>query len=166
LPEEIFKKYMEQINIRAARIEELPVLLDFEQRIITAERPFDETLLPGDFNYYDLRKMIESEEAEVVVAEIDGQLVGSGHARILPAKPYNQFDKYAFLGFMYVVPEHRGKGINRLIIKRLVEWSKEKGLPEVRLQVYSENESALSAYEKVGFKKHLIEMRLTTDQLL
>ncbi|WP_031526587.1 GNAT family N-acetyltransferase [Dyadobacter crusticola] len=157
---------MEQISIRPASIEELPALLEFEQGIIKAERPFDETFIAEDFKYYDLAKMIESEDAEVVVAEINGQLVGGGHARILQAKPYNRFDRYAFLGFMYVVPEHRGKGINKLIIKKLVEWAKQKGLPEVRLQVYDANKSAVAAYEKVGFKKHLVEMRLTTDQLL
>ncbi|WP_439554802.1 GNAT family N-acetyltransferase [Dyadobacter sp.] len=157
---------MEEINIRQARIEELPVLLEFEKGIIKAERPFDETFVTEDFNYYDLAKMIENEETEVVVAESNGQLVGAGHVRILPAKPYNQFDRYAFLGFMYVVPEQRGKGINRLIIKKLVEWARQKGLPEVRLQVYDANKSAVAAYEKVGFKKHLVEMRLTTDELL
>ncbi|KQS31038.1 GNAT family N-acetyltransferase [Dyadobacter sp. Leaf189] len=157
---------MEEINIRTARIEELPILLEFEQGIIKAERPFDETFVAEDFNYYDLAKMIDNEETEVVVAEINGQLAGAGHVRILPAKPYNQFDRYAFLGFMYVVPEQRGKGINRLIIKKLVEWARQKGLPEVRLQVYDANKSAVAAYEKVGFKKHLVEMRLTTDELL
>ncbi|KAA0991905.1 GNAT family N-acetyltransferase [Dyadobacter aurulentus] len=157
---------MDAIEIRKAKLEELPTLLQFERGIVEAERPFDETFVKEDFKYYDLAKMIESDEAEVVVALVNGQLAGSGHARILPAKPYNQFDRYAFLGFMYVVPEHRGKGINKLIIKSLVEWAKAKGLPEVRLQVYDDNKPAVTAYEKVGFKKHLTEMRLTTDTLL
>jgi GNAT superfamily N-acetyltransferase len=159
-------KIMDEIEIRKARLEELPTLLQFEQGIVEAERPFDETFVKEEFKYYDLAKMIESDEAEVVVAVVNSKLAGSGHARILPAKPYNQFDRYAFLGFMYVVPEHRGKGINRLIIKELVEWAKAKGLPEVRLQVYDDNKPAVTAYEKVGFKKHLTEMRLTTDTLL
>ncbi|NIJ54759.1 GNAT family N-acetyltransferase [Dyadobacter arcticus] len=154
---------MNDILVRSATIGELSTLLNFEQGIIIAERPFDETLLPGDFNYYDLAKLIMSDEAEVVVAEIGGELVGSGHARILEGKPYVQFERYAFLGFMYVVPEQRGKGINKLIIKALVDWAKSKGLDEVRLHVYDENSPAIAAYEKVGFKKILTEMRLTTD---
>ncbi|MGB5500466.1 MAG: GNAT family N-acetyltransferase, partial [Maribacter sp.] len=31
---------------------------------------------------------------------------------------------------------------------------------EIRLTVYDENHAAIRAYEKVGFKKHIIEMRL------
>jgi ribosomal protein S18 acetylase RimI-like enzyme len=34
-----------------------------------------------------------------------------------------------------------------------------KGITEVRLEVYHENNAAVSAYEKVGFKKLLTTMR-------
>jgi RimJ/RimL family protein N-acetyltransferase len=157
---------MNNISIRRARIEELPTLFEFEKGIIETEKPFDETFVSVPFHYYDLEKMILSEEADVVVAEADGKLIAGGNVRIMPAKPYNKFERYAFLGFMYVVPEYRGKGINRLIIKELVKWAHDKGLQEVRLQVYSDNAPAIAAYEKVGFKKHLTEMRLTTDEHL
>jgi len=56
----------------------------------------------------------------------------------------------------------RGRGVNKLIIDALVEWAAKKGLDEVRLQVYADNIPAVAAYEKVGFKKMLTEMRLAT----
>ena len=68
-----------------------------------------------------------------------------------------------YLGFMFVPEEHRGQGLNQLIIKKLIEWCKTKGLSEIRLDVYQTNESALRAYGKVGFKRHLITMRLNTE---
>jgi hypothetical protein len=37
--------------IRKATIDDLPVLLQFEQGIISAERPFDSTLLPDPISY-------------------------------------------------------------------------------------------------------------------
>jgi GNAT superfamily N-acetyltransferase len=157
------KTLMNNIRIRKARIDELPTLLSFEQELIKTERPLDATLEPDEFHYYDLKGMIESDDAEVLVAELDNRLVGSGNARILTAKPYNTFKKYAFLGFMYVVPEMRGKSINQQIIAELVNWAKTKGLDEVRLQVYDENIRAVKAYEKVGFKKLRVEMRLETS---
>lgn len=143
-------KTMNGVEVRPAKPEELPALLEFEQGIIVAERPFDKTLLAGHFNYYDLAKMIEDEETEVVVAVLDGKLVGGGHARIMEGKPFVQFKKYAFLGFMYVVPEMRGKGINELIIAALVKWAKNRGLDEVRLHVYSDNAPAIAAYERLA----------------
>lgn len=151
------------IHIRSATLADLPDLLRFERGIIAAERPFDETLLPGSFHYYDLAERIRDPDAEVVVAEINGTVVAGGSVVIKNGNSYNTFDRYAFLGFMYVEPAHRGQGINRLVIERLMEWSEKKGLKEIRLQVYSDNIPAIRAYEKRGFKNILTEMRLTRE---
>lgn len=152
---------MNSIQIRPATLEDLSAILRFEQGIIATERPFDPTLLSGEFHYYDLAARIKDPEAEVVVADDEGKVVASGSAIIKEGKPYNAFKQYAFLGFMYVQPNYRGQGLNRLIIEKLVEWSHQKGIKEIRLQVYSENLPAIKAYEKVGFKKILTEMRIT-----
>lgn len=61
---------------------------------------------------------------------------------------------------MYVEPDQRGKGINKLIIDHLVLWSKKRGLNHFKLQVYSDNVVAIKAYEKVGFKKSMVKMYL------
>jgi GNAT superfamily N-acetyltransferase len=151
---------MKNVKIRGASLGDLPTILKFEQGIIASERPFDPTLLPGEFHYYDLSARITDPEAAVIVAEDNGRLVAGGSAIIKKGNPYNTFKDYAFLGFMFVEPEYRGHGINRLIIEELVEWSHNKGLEEIRLQVYSENSQAIRAYEKVGFKRILTEMRL------
>ena len=152
---------MNNIHIRKATVEDLPFLLKFEQGIISAERPFDETLVSDKFHYYDLGERLNDADAEVVVAEVNGHIVGGGSAIIKEGKPYNTFNRYSFLGFMYVEPAYRGQGVNKLIIEKLMEWSYEKGLKEIRLQVYSDNLPAIRAYEKVGFKKILTEMRFT-----
>ncbi|MDN3583879.1 GNAT family N-acetyltransferase [Mucilaginibacter flavus] len=150
--------------IRQATIRDLPTLLQFEQGVINAERPFDPTLIPGHINYYDLEMFITSPDVELLVAELDGELVGSGYARIKQSeKVYFNFERFAYLGFMFVSPQHRGKGINKLIIDKLKEWTKEQGLQELRLQVYADNEGAVRAYEKVGFNKHMIEMRMGVE---
>jgi ribosomal protein S18 acetylase RimI-like enzyme len=147
--------------IRKATIEDLPVLLQFEQGIISAERPFDSTLKPGAINYYDLKAFIASADVQVLVAEIGGEIAGSGYARIKKnPDTYYDFEKYAYLGFMYVLPAYRGKGINQAIIEELKKWVAEQGLVEIRLEVYNDNTGAIKAYEKVGFEKRMIEMRI------
>lgn len=151
---------MEQFHIRKATSADLPVLLAFEQAIITAERPYDDTLQEGEIHYYDVAAMIESPEVEVLVAECDGELIGSGYARIAHGKPYLKFPRLAYLGFMYVVPAHRGKGVNKLIVEGLKAWAIAQGMVEMRLDVYIENQAAVKAYEKAGFIRNLLEMRL------
>ncbi len=151
---------MNKILVRRATSADLSQLLRFEQEVITAERPYDITLAEDPITYYDLKQLLLSDQAEVVVAEVNGEVVGSGHATIKDARSYLNHQIYVNLGFMYTVPEYRGRGINRMIIEKLCDWANSKGISEVRLTVYQENTSAIAAYEKAGFKKHIIEMRL------
>jgi len=150
---------MNQLTIRQATNDDIPALLRFEQGVISAERPFDPTLKREETHYYDLHEMITASHIELLVAEIDDKLIGSGYARIEASKPYLQHGRHAYLGFMYVEPDYRGQGVNQAIVDALEKWSIEKGITEMRLEVYDENTSAVKAYEKVGFKKLLIEMR-------
>ncbi|MBD0852332.1 GNAT family N-acetyltransferase [Maribacter arenosus] len=151
---------MDTIHIRSATQNDLKVLRTFEQGVIKAERPFDVTLDADPITYYDLGELIQNDNALVVVAETNGTVIASGFALVKPAKHYLDHDHFAYLGFMYTRPEYRGKGVNARIVERLKQWSFAKGLKEIRLTVYNDNQSAIKAYEKVGFKKHIITMRL------
>ncbi len=147
-------------TIRNATLEDLPILLNFEQELILAERPFDVTLKEDPISYYDIKQMILDEHASVVVAEMEGQVIASGYAIPKKARHYLNHEYYAYLGFMYTHPDFRGRGVNAKIVEVLKKWSTEQGFKEMRLTVYSDNIPALKAYEKVGFKKHIMEMRL------
>ena len=151
---------MDQIIIRKAHIGDLEELLQMEQGIIEAERPFDPTIRQPPVVYYNLKDMLEDDAYYVLVATAEGRIVSSGYATTKPARPYLDHTHYAYLGFMYTLPEYRGKGINGRIIEELRMWAREQGLNEIRLTVYPENLPAIRAYEKVGFVKHLIEMRI------
>ena len=151
---------MTNLRLRSAVIKDLPILLQFEQGVIKTERPFDKTLKPGNITYYNIEKLIQSKKSEVIVAILNNELIGSAYISIKKAKPYLDHSEYAYLGFMYIVPEFRGKGVNKLIIDELKLWAKSKEIFELRLDVYDGNESALKAYEKAGFSRHLINMRI------
>ena len=151
---------MDTTTIRAASRQDLDTLLRFEQGVIAAERPFDPTLRPELIHYYDLEQMITAPHIHLVVAEREGQLIGSGYARLESAKPYLQHSRHAYLGFMYVEPAHRGKGVNKMIIEALAQWSRAQNITELRLDVYHDNLPAIRAYERAGFIQHMVQMRL------
>jgi GNAT superfamily N-acetyltransferase len=155
---------MEQILIRKATSLDLQTLLTFEQGIIEVERPFDITLKDDPISYYDLREMIGREDVEIAVAELNNQIIASGYAKIENSKPYLSHEKHAYLGFMFVSPLHRGKGVNKLIVDYLNDWAASKNVHELRLNVYFENSPATQAYEKIGFTKHMVEMRRSTKK--
>lgn len=154
---------MKELIVRPALLNDLDVLLEFEQGVIGAERPFDVTLRRDDIRYYDLEAMIAAPNIRLAVAELDGELVGSGYARIEESKPYLTHDRHSYMGFMYTVPDHRGKGVNRKIIEALENWSSSQGVTEMRLEVYVDNLAAIRAYEKVGFSGSILKMRKTLE---
>ena len=149
-----------KVAIREATEKDIGILLNFEKGIVEHERPFDNSLKEGEIHYYDLIGLIRSDKAVVFVAVVDEEVIGSGYAKILTAEAYLKHNEYAYLGFMYVKPAFRGKGINQIILESLVGWAKSRQLTEVRLDVYDENTMAKKAYLKAGFKPNLLGMRL------
>ena len=149
----------EEIIIRSANANDFETLLRFEQGVVEAERPFDSTLKENPIRYYDIEEMITAAHIELVVAELNGEVIGSGYARIETSKPYLRHPKHAYLGFMFVDSNHRGKGVNKKIIEALRQWAASQHITEMRLEVYYDNLPAIKAYEKIGFSKHMIEMR-------
>ena len=154
---------MNEVKIRKSSLLDLDQLMVFEQDLIKTERPFDPTLKPDPINYYDLKWLLTSPLAEVVVAEADNKIIASGYARIDRSKPFLKHSTHAYLGFMYVVPEYRGQGINKKIMDVLKDWAVSQNITEFSLEVYYDNISAIKAYEKIGFSRYILEMRFNLD---
>ena len=152
-------------SIRKATLADLSLLLEFEQALIKVERPMDSTIKEGDVSYYDIADFIEQADTEVLVVVCESKIVASGYAQIKGDRHYLKHDLQGYLGFMYVDEAHRGQGLNKLLIDALIQWCKERDVNEIRLAVYQDNPSAIRAYEKAGFKKHLITMRLDAKDI-
>jgi len=152
---------MTEIKIRTAQAEDLPLLLTFEQGVVEEERPFNADINEENVRYYDLNDLLTSEQASLMVAEHQGRVVGSGYVQLRQSKDYFKHDRHAYLGFMYVLPDYRGQGINKMIIKQLMAWSTAQGVNDFSLEVYAGNNSAIRAYEKLGFEPSIIEMKLS-----
>ena len=148
-------------SFRAAEFADLPLLREFEQGVIAAERPYSLNLKPGPIQYYDLELMLQADDTQLLVCELAGEAIGSGYARLQKSAAQYNHDLHVYLGFIYVVPAHRGKGVSGLIMEALLTWARDAGAREVRLDVYVDNEAAVRAYEKFGFAKILVNMRKT-----
>ena len=155
---------MDEIKIRKALPDDLEQLLIFEQNLIQAERPFDPTIKADPVNYYDLKGMLGASNVEVVVAELNNKIIASGYARIDKSKPFLKHSNHAYLGFMYVLPEYRGAEINKRIIDALKNWAALQNISELHLEVYYNNVAAIKAYEKIGFSRYSLEMRLNLEE--
>lgn len=149
--------------VRKATEKDLPVLMQFMQGLVEAERTMDPTIKDGHIVYYDLTEIMNNEESDLFVVEINKELVASGYAKIKDDRHYLKHKKQGYLGFMFVPEKHRGNGYNKLIMDALLKWCKDRNISEIRLDVYENNPSAIRAYEKAGLKRHLINMRMNLD---
>ncbi|MCV6628916.1 MAG: GNAT family N-acetyltransferase [Flavobacteriaceae bacterium] len=152
-----------EYTIRPAVQADMPYLLKFEQGVIEAERPMNPTIRKTPITYYDLEYFLSSADVKLLVVCHRGVPIASGYARKKTPRPYLDHHSYAYLGFMYVAPEHRGKGINKLLIEELKKWCKKENLLELRLDVYTVNEAAIKAYEKAGFTSNMLNMRMRLE---
>lgn len=150
---------MDSISTRPARESDLETLLRFQRGIVDAERPYDPTLAEGGIRYYDIEALIRADNVRFLIAEREMLPIGCGFARLQDAKPYVKHRREAYLGLMYVEPAFRGQGVNSRLLTELSEWCLGQGVMELRLDVYPDNASARRAYEKAGFRPHLLEMR-------
>jgi ribosomal protein S18 acetylase RimI-like enzyme len=152
---------MHAITVRQATTGDLDALERFQQGVVSAERAFDPTLRSGAVHYYEIGSMLSRDDVLFLVAESDAQAVGCGFARIEEAEPFFTHEVHAYFGLMYVEPAYRGRGVNGKILDSLKRWCRARQVTETRLDVYQGNTAAIKAYEKAGFCKLSIEMRMS-----
>ena len=152
------------MEYREAQLADLPKLLEIEQCIVDAERPFNIHIKSGNPTYYDIKELICSSDAMVMVGVAQGEIVATGYAQIRLSKASLEHEFHSYLGYMYVSPDFRGRGINGEIIELLKSWSLEKGVKHLYLEVYAQNTAAMKAYQKVGFDPCLLKMKLSLDE--
>jgi ribosomal protein S18 acetylase RimI-like enzyme len=148
------------ITIRTATLKDIETLLEFEQGVIEAERPLDPFLGDGKLTYYNIPELISAQHIHLIVAISNEELVGSGYIRLENSKHYHKNPQHGYIGFMFVKPSFRGQRISNLILESLKKWETKIDLKELRLDVYSNNTGAIKSYERFGFTKSLVNMRM------
>ena len=86
----------------------------------------------------------------ILLAENDGEIIGSG---ALMQEGNGVYE----LAKMAVTPPMQGKGISRLLMNALMEAAKEKKAAKLTLFSNHQLQTALSLYEKYGFRHVKVE---------
>jgi len=94
-------------------------------------------------------KEIKSRKSLIIVAQIDGRIVGMAHL----AK--GRFKKNRHVGFLgiSILKGYRRMGIGTAMMEYMIDWTKQQeGLEKISLTVFSTNKIAIDLYSKFGFK--------------
>lgn len=149
------------VQLRVANTADVSALRQLEQLVVEAERPFNSKIKSENAVYYDLNALISDQKALLIVGESQGKIVASGYIQIRHSKQALEHDQHGYLGFMFVAPEYRGRGVNQMVMQHLMEWGMQSGIRDFYLDVYHGNRAAISAYEKLGFAPSLVEMKVS-----
>jgi ribosomal protein S18 acetylase RimI-like enzyme len=97
-------------------------------------------------------------DGAVLVALVDGRLVGFAcvWARV-PPEP-DEGAAYAFVSDLAVLPPFRGRGIGRELLAGAERHARTHGAAVLRLDVLAANVDARRLYEDAGFGTHLVRM--------
>jgi len=67
-------------------------------------------------------------------------------------------DRHAHIFLLYVVPEHRRRGIGKALMQYVENWAMERGDRQIGLQVFESNEPALNLYNQLGYQTQSLWM--------
>lgn len=93
-----------------------------------------------------------------VLAEVDGELAGGLMGSWPDLTPYVRL-REARLNSLWVLPEHRGRGVGGLLVEEFVAWARERGAPYAVVTAFAANVSALGLYARHGFGSHTVTLR-------
>lgn len=149
------------MQIRAAGITDI----DSIRKLLDEQNAFHAQLLPGFFQLSAtdesrVRVVLESADADYLVADEDGELIGLVEVCIAQTKnlPILVQKIYAYLQEAIVSDAHRGRGIGSQLMACARSWARERGVQCLRTSVAPANDRARAFYAKRGFADIMISI--------
>jgi ribosomal protein S18 acetylase RimI-like enzyme len=134
--------------IRPARPEDLEPLVVLLQELFQIEKDF----IPNPtLQRNGLKQLLNEDRAIILIAESCGEVAGMCTVQTLISTA--EGGPAGVLEDMIVTARLRRQGIGRTLIEVAEKWAKEHGLTRLQLLAESDNEAALSFYERTGWHK-------------
>ncbi|MDQ1593062.1 MAG: hypothetical protein QOG71_3689 [Pyrinomonadaceae bacterium] len=132
---------------------------DFDPRRFLAARP----RTPSDYASF-LGAQLEDADKAVLVADDGGDVIGYAFAAV---EGYDYMSLRGPAGVLHDVivdPEHRGRGVGRLLLEATLAFLRSRGVPRVVLSTAERNEGAQRLFARMGFRRTMIEMTRELDE--
>lgn len=94
---------------------------------------------------YSVEKLMAQGVAFFVI-RVDGVPAGCGGVQLYGAE-------YGEVKRMYVRPQFRGQGLAKLMLERLADYTRSRGINVLRLETGVYQTEAIGLYERVGFRR-------------
>jgi len=95
--------------------------------------------------------------ASVVLAELNGEMVGFVAGRIRTLPPYFGSATIGAISEVFVSNQHRSRGIGQRLLAFALEWFAEQQITRVELQVVAGNPDGIRFYRQLGWHEELLQ---------
>jgi ribosomal protein S18 acetylase RimI-like enzyme len=109
------------------------------------------------FTRYILNNL-KNEKTNVLVAELDGVVVGYSIGQIQERPPIYEQCLCGHIDNMAVLAECRRKGIGEKLFQEIKSWFRSQGIERIELFVAIKNEESINFWRKMGFEPYLEHM--------
>jgi len=150
-----------QLNVQyrlATRIDVPAIVRLLAEDDLGSQRERLETPLPG--SYYVAFEAIDGDpNNELIVVDVNGEVIGTLQLRFLPSLSY-QGGMRAQVESVRVAQQLRGQGIGADMMEWVIERARGRGCHMMQLTSHKSRTDAHRFYEKLGFSKSHIGMKL------
>jgi GNAT superfamily N-acetyltransferase len=134
--------------VRRAKLSELEKLVEFTLREADEAEGVSKN---REHVRKGVRTALEDESVAVywVIQDSRDELIGN----VSVVKEWSNWNAgyYWWIQSMYIRPEHRGRGLMKMLIQTVRESARQGKALDLRLYVHKDNERAIKAYLKSGF---------------
>jgi GNAT superfamily N-acetyltransferase len=156
-------KEIADFQIRSARVEDVPIILELIRDLATYERA------PGEVSATE-EQLVDVLFGERPAAEV--LLAFEGESAVGFAVYFHNFSTWLgraglYLEDLFVKPEKRGKGYGRALLVELAKIARDRGCGRMEWAVLNWNEPAIKFYQALGAKpmNEWTVFRLTRDEI-
>ena len=156
-------------SIRRATAADLPAIGRLGALLVSAHHDFDPQRFMAPMPQTPRRyasfigSQLEEPSVVVLVADDDGAVIGYTYAGV---EGHDYMALRGPAGVLYdivVDPEHRGRGVGRMLLDATSAFLQSRGAPRVVLSTAARNEGAQRLFERAGFRRTMIEMTRELD---
>ena len=116
------------------------------QALIAASDAYYVDLYPAESTHLESSDDLKKPNVLFVGCRIDGELVASGAAKIM-----HNDGNYAEIKRVFVLDQHRGKGLSDRVMRFLEDELRQRGVSLLRLETGVKQPAALGLYRKLGY---------------
>lgn len=156
------------MKVRRATIEDVPTLVHLFQELDRLQRDWRVfTPRPGFYDEVGLkyRKAMGTDQAVVLVAEDEGDIVGMAYGEVRVPSRFSD-ERALEVSGVVVRSGYRGKGVGRALVKEAAQFATDKGVGWVELKTFSPNERAMDFWEGLGFRPRVVQLTSSTTAVL